>query len=710
MPQRQSLVESNAEFDSESSSESNSDGSDEELVRIRTAIAPVPMDATPQELCQALEVTQKALLNLRGRYRDYEEERTPRGSNIQSKERWISGVSIEDGIKAELFQFIPTEERELMNYHSFGSQACAGAIFSLNANIFIRGYKRHEDPGCHALLLSPHGDYTKFAPVLFPTPQKPVPNEMLKSAKLVQVLKVSLFGKSSLAATGAASSRTKAKIWKLRATTPVSFELLLWLRLIILKYQAIFLLSGDAELTEIGETTKIPYREYHNFFRQRLLTGGPWAHQVLLFFNDALFSTSSSVPPSAHDDGPGHMYEEEFERAMEQELEGPVFNADNNSPLSDSEDEAGPPAPLNHPPAPPNHPPAPPTINAVAAPTVVALPVLAPPVLPPSESISSVMEDLNLGHQDARVGVEHLGPVETDTARPKPKPKPKPQRKAKTADNLVIAEGFPVDSTCSAVGSNNAQTTWRAFLSRSSTRDWALKRFKAWLPMLATFSSFTPSSFGAEDSLTDSARLQLNQMLQQSLLLTVIAVSQNPPYRANDRQQHSDPDLFSHNTFPSLWCCDEHGLIVDSLSMPQQPAPIPFMYLMMNYAWQGHNMDQPFMVDSYSWTAVVPPSHHYNTIPGDHVVLIVDCFGYPANNVTYFDLHHAPEADRLSSETHCVTPVWGLSYYHQVHIILPGRASIWMTWKLLGSVEGPLLILQFWDAEARLVSEGASRL
>ncbi|KAG1893071.1 uncharacterized protein F5891DRAFT_986211 [Suillus fuscotomentosus] len=282
---------------------------------------------------------------------------------------------------------------------------------------------------------------------------------MLQSAKLVQVLKVLLFGKSSLAATGAASLRTKAKIWKLWAMTPGMIA--------AAAVVAIFLLSGDTELTEIGETTKISYREYHNFFHQRLLTGGSWAHQVLLFFNNALFSTSSSVPPPANDNGPGHTYEEEFKRAMEQELEGPVFNADvvgpllpnlrtihipHDSLLSDSEDEAHPLAAPNHPPAAPNHP-------LMTAPTIVA-----PPVPAPSESISTMMGGLNLGPQDAHVGVEHLGPAEINDAcpKPKPKPKPKPRRKAQTADNLVIGEGFTVDSTRSVVGSINTQTTWRS--------------------------------------------------------------------------------------------------------------------------------------------------------------------------------------------------------------------------------------------------------
>ncbi|KAG1764200.1 hypothetical protein EDD22DRAFT_845979 [Suillus occidentalis] len=268
MPQHQGLPESNTnEFDSKSSSGSNSDDLDEELA---------------QELCQALKVTQKLLLNLHGKYwetmkrnalleaatskakedtiralgRKYSITqclwinikifllRTCPVIDLNSKECWIGGVAIEDGVKAELFQFISAEKHELMNYNSFGSQFRRGV-----------GNTRSEMASDIKVMLSlkwlqmssPHGNYTKFAPVLFPTSERPVLNEMLKSTKLV--LKVSLFGKSSLAATGAASSRTKAKIWKLWATM--------------------------LELTEIGETTKIPYHDYHNFFCQRLLTGGP---------------------------------------------------------------------------------------------------------------------------------------------------------------------------------------------------------------------------------------------------------------------------------------------------------------------------------------------------------------------------------------------------------------------------------------------------
>ncbi|KAG1825050.1 hypothetical protein DFJ58DRAFT_849656 [Suillus subalutaceus] len=430
-------IESSSGTDPEFSSDSDSDDSDAELIQVRAALAPAPPDATSQELCKALEISQRLLLDLRGKCREaikknaLLEAAVPKGRkrrnltsndlamaakedtiralgrkysithclwinielfplsartcpdiDLNSKERWLTGVSMEDGVRAELFKFIPEEERELMSYQNFGSQgrqqllilkwhltvkSCASAIFGLNASIFIRGYKRNEDPNCRPLLLSPHGEYTKFAPVLFPRPDNPVPHQLLKTAKLVQVLKVSLFGKSSLAPTGAASSRTKAKIWKLRAITPGMIA--------AAAVVAIFLLSGDAELTEIGDTMKIPYREYHNFYRQRLLTGGAWVHQVITFFNDALFSgTSSYVPPST------------------------ALNDDGLAPSIPAPSISAPP-------------------QAVAAPPVINM-------ARSSESITTAMDELNLRHQDL---------AESDLPAPtKAHAKPKARRKGKT--------------------------------------------------------------------------------------------------------------------------------------------------------------------------------------------------------------------------------------------------------------------------------------
>ncbi|KAG1860332.1 hypothetical protein DFJ58DRAFT_840011 [Suillus subalutaceus] len=355
-------IESSLGTDPEFSSDSDSDDSDAELIQVRAALAPAPPDATSQELRRALEISQRLLLDLCAR--------TCPDIDLNSKERWLTGVSMEDGVRAELFKFIPEEERELMSYQNFGSQ-------------FGRGVSN-----AHSKMAS---DVKSCANLII---QYPSVVENCKAR--AGVLKVSLFSKSSLAPTGAASSRTKAKIWKLRAITPGMIA--------AAAVVAIFLLSGDAELTEIGDTTKIPYREYHNFYRQRLLTGGAWAHQVITFFNDALFSgTSSYVPPSTalNDDGLGHTWEEDFNRAIEDELEEPVVddgtppipsrhandntnsgNVQVNELLPVSHHTSAPSIPAPSISAPP---------QAVAAPPIAAPPVVtAPPVINMARSSESI--------------------------------------------------------------------------------------------------------------------------------------------------------------------------------------------------------------------------------------------------------------------------------------------------------------------------------
>ena len=211
---------------------------------------------------------------------------------------------------------------------------------------------------------------------------------------------------------------------------------------------------------------KIPYREYHNFYRQRILCGGAWSHQVLAFFNNALFPGTSSSAPSVplNDDGPGITWEENFERAMEQGLEGSVFDdvngprlqmLQNNSPAATASLSVTQPAPFLVNAAPPiavppaiSAPPAmsaPPIVSAPpamsAAPAAISAPsspILNPalPVPIPSESISSAMEFLNLKDQNVRVELEHVAAAAINT-RPKPKPR---VRKTKATNEGAGAE------------------------------------------------------------------------------------------------------------------------------------------------------------------------------------------------------------------------------------------------------------------------------
>lgn len=66
-------------------------------------------------------------------------------------------------------------------------KSCAAAIFGLDAKFFIRGYARDTEPSCKSLLLNPQGQYTKFAPILFPRPDHLLRDQFLKTAKLVYV-------------------------------------------------------------------------------------------------------------------------------------------------------------------------------------------------------------------------------------------------------------------------------------------------------------------------------------------------------------------------------------------------------------------------------------------------------------------------------------------------------------------------------------------
>ncbi|KAI5987000.1 hypothetical protein EDC04DRAFT_2614949 [Pisolithus marmoratus] len=97
----------------------------------------------------------------------------------RSSECWVSPLAIEDGVKSELFQFIPKEDHPLMAHCIFGDKcvhsemvsdvkSTGGAIFGLPAEFFLHSFNHFEEPHCWELLLSPNQKYTKFAPCLFP--------------------------------------------------------------------------------------------------------------------------------------------------------------------------------------------------------------------------------------------------------------------------------------------------------------------------------------------------------------------------------------------------------------------------------------------------------------------------------------------------------------------------------------------------------------
>ncbi|KAG1901608.1 uncharacterized protein F5891DRAFT_1187479 [Suillus fuscotomentosus] len=270
------------------------------------------------------------------------------------------------------------------------------------------------------MLVNPHGEYTKFAPILFLHPEHPNKDKFLKTAKLVRVLKVALFGKSSLSATYAPALKTKAKLWQLQNTTLGMIA--------AAAVVAIFVLLGDKDL----------------------------------------YAKNTTDAGTSH-----NSWEEELEYAMEEGGNGPAFQFDPViAPVTQcSESIVDPPsASVTRSPsasvALPAYyasavafPPAP-----VTAP--VTLPSAAPIIVAPSDSISSAMQDLTLAGGPPLVEPDVVGAVP-----PKPKPKPRQMNQALRFTAPSCTNSIAASPTTQLFLSCNQQQRWRqphAALSRQT--------------------------------------------------------------------------------------------------------------------------------------------------------------------------------------------------------------------------------------------------
>ncbi|KAG2036683.1 hypothetical protein BDR03DRAFT_1011430 [Suillus americanus] len=424
-------IDSSSSTDSgDSDSDQSNDNSD--LLRVCAAIAAPPLNVSAEDLRKAslyfaLELAQRLLLEMRGKYWESLKKNSllkatlskgrktkltnkdlalaakedtiknygckfsvthclwvettifplrapPPNIDLTSKEWWLSPISIQDGVKAELFLFVLPADHSMIAHRNFGSHFVKG----INSLQFLVSTQSS----------SYEGAYTKFAPVLFPRPDHMSRDDFLKTSKLVYILKVSLFGRSSLAANAPPTPKTKSKIWALHTITPG----LIAAAAIV----AIFILSGDNELVEIGEKSRIAYKEYHNYYCQSLMTGGAWAASIYSFFNNSLFATSSSAAT----------------------LLG-----------SDLGDEREPDTPRA-------------TSTLTAPPSTVSVAIDKAPLLAP-QSISATMQGLDVSedrelpptaalHEGSQPPVAmHIDEPNISALVQKPKPKPKPRRKTK---------------------------------------------------------------------------------------------------------------------------------------------------------------------------------------------------------------------------------------------------------------------------------------
>jgi len=193
---------------------------------------------------------------------------------------------------------------------------------------------------------------------------------------------------------------------------------------------------GDSSLNTKGDKTQIPYFEWHDYYRSRLLSGDAWARSVFTFFNNALFKATSSSDVDLITEGAVELddWELEYQNTFEGGLEAPAASKTSLPPRPES--------PVSHPPTP----------------TGI-----------PSESISGAMGGLTLDNEQAppppgssNQVVKDIIPAEAPGAKGKVRgTKGKQKGKTATVDEVGVSTGATDHDDSGRNISNNARKTRR---------------------------------------------------------------------------------------------------------------------------------------------------------------------------------------------------------------------------------------------------------
>jgi hypothetical protein len=154
------------------------------------------------------------------------------------------------------------------------------------------------------------------------------------------------------------------------------------------------------------------------------MSGDKWSKEVFAFFNNSLFSTSTSSlnsHTSVVDDNNGsNAWEEEFERAMEEGGNVPTFSA------------SAPPVRLPAAARPLDN--TPPSPSLTASYLLDRAPDIAEVPRPPLESISLALQDMALDssshHQQAEEDIAEAQAMVAEKVKPRPRPVGRPKGKA----------------------------------------------------------------------------------------------------------------------------------------------------------------------------------------------------------------------------------------------------------------------------------------
>ncbi|CAL1715614.1 unnamed protein product [Somion occarium] len=238
----------------------------------------------------------------------------PRPAQQSILECYSNSNAKDRGITLELYEFLPEEFLELlekqphfgqkflsalnhghaMHLNTLRDKACS-VIFNEPAILFKSNTNCTTVPRFQELLgmklptnRTPYPTYVHFAPILYEILGDNT--TLFRSEFLVKILKVVLFGPSALTNLKAAKPQTNGQLWEVDSVTPgaIAFAAIM----------ARFLISPDHEMSEVGGTSRIPWREDFDEYRALIGTlledNNRHMHEMIRFFNRGIFGDTST--------------------------------------------------------------------------------------------------------------------------------------------------------------------------------------------------------------------------------------------------------------------------------------------------------------------------------------------------------------------------------------------------------------------------------
>ncbi|THH17153.1 hypothetical protein EUX98_g9180, partial [Antrodiella citrinella] len=250
----------------------------------------------------------------------------PRPATASSNpDRYKSALATEQGFIAELYEHIPARLHAHMPRNRFIQLFCQGGkdllssllhtlrgkgtlLFESIPNVksawFEHKYDRSTVDEFQKLLLVDR-NYVRYCPLLYPDFKKDQ-RWIFDNIILKRILKLIMFGPSSLSRSKVAKPKTNAILWGVSSITPgmIAFAAIV----------ARFIISPDPAFAHVGDVTKASYLDDFNQYKALLMSGSPTMDKIIRRYNTFVFGDIASHIYAAQEGG--EQEEEDFEEVL----------------------------------------------------------------------------------------------------------------------------------------------------------------------------------------------------------------------------------------------------------------------------------------------------------------------------------------------------------------------------------------------------------